>query len=328
VEQSIKGLEVAKDCTQGKFPLQENERLVMNLIYTVAFGNPEHYDLVTEWAKSIRESGYKGDLLLLSDKPFEVEGCRTIVCGWMTPSQFWKAAIRTAVDCKTYKKILFLDSDIACPKNPDAFFELEGIQIPCEPIMVRKSGLNPIFLTHEEWEFWADKDGVNAGTLLVPGVLADDFFTAYENTWKGIDWSKKADYWPDTKTYKGQMYDQSVLQAMVVRGGFPVAPSIMPKNFIGFPCLREEKGDTVALHFCGLKHTKDNKREVLNAMKACKGGDLKEICKNLRLLAHPLGIMNEQMEVLIKKFTEYYAYSQARFARLENEIRTMREPVL
>ena len=308
----------------------------MNLIYTVAYGNPEHFQLVWEWAKSIRAMGYTGELILLSDREYEIEGCKTIVCDFMDPSQFWKAAIRRVVRCEDYEKILFLDSDISHLQNPEKYFELYGICIPQEPTLVRKSGLNGAFLTPSEWDLWSNERSYNAGTFLMPGALANEFLTTWEIEWKSVDWSKKKDFWPDTKTYKGQMYDQGILQAMIVRNQFPVMPIPMPDNFVGFPCLRPELGNTVAVHFCGLEHNKSNKRDVLDAMRGVSvPQDRVAIFKNMRLLAHPMAALTDQMGVLVQQTTGYIQFAEAKFKafeteikRLNTEIQNMKEPVM
>jgi hypothetical protein len=301
-----------------------------NLIYTVAYGLPLHFELVREWALSIRANGFTGDLVLLSDREFEFEGGRTIVCRWMTPGQFWKAAIRTAVNCVDYEKILFVDTDITFLRNPEVFFGLEGIQIPLEPVTITASGLNPVFLTESELAEWGGKPSSNAGTIIMPGKDADAFWTAWENTWKAIDWATLKDYWPDTKIYKGQMYDQGVLQAMIVRGQFPKAPVVMPPEYVGFPCLTgADATKAAALHFCGLKHTDGNKRALLDYMVECRDPEkVAGVCQKLRVSAHPIAALSDVVNKLSNAINTYILTSEARFKALEAEILNMKEPVL
>jgi hypothetical protein len=269
------------------------------LIYSVCFGLDSHFALAKEWAYSIRSHGYKGDLILITDREFEIAECRIIVAGFMTISQLWKASIRNVVDCASYDKILFLDSDIACLKNPEILFELEGIQIPREePLTIKQSGLNPVFMTIEEVSRFGHWPASNAGTILIPGKDTDLFFTEWETEWRKIDYRQEKDYWPETKLYKGQMYDQGVLQAMICRKQFTIMPIPMDASLVGFPCWSDIK-DPVLVHLCGLQHTGDNKRILLELMTHLRNGkDAKKICSELRLKADPFGSLNSKLEMI------------------------------
>ena len=301
----------------------------MNLIYTVAFGNPEHFYLCREWVKSIRDHGYKESLVILSDKPFEVEGCRTIVCDWMEPSKLWKAAIRRAVNCSDYGKILFLDTDIPHLKNPDLFFSLEGIQIPHEPITVIESGLNSTFLSSEEKTKYGKMPSYNAGTILVPGSDADAFFTTWENEWRKIDYSTEKDHWPLTLVYKGQMYDQGILQAAIIRGKFPKMPVPMEPFYIGFPALPgsgEEK--CVALHLCGLNHTDENKRFVLDSMvKLRDANNVAEVSEALKYKHNSTRALTRTMTRLAVNVNERLEYLEEKYAEAMEMIKELSQKI-
>lgn len=297
------------------------------LIWTVAFGEPYHLELACEWAKSIREHGYTGDLIILSDRYFDSEYVIVRVCDFMESDKFWKAAIRKVVNLSKYDKVLFMDSDIVCLQNPERFFEMDGISIPLEPITIRKSGLNPVFLTPAELQKYGDEPAFNSGTIVMPGKDAEAFLTAWENEWAKTDWKALKDYWPKTVFYKGQMYDQGVMQAMIIRGLFPIAPIAMPVDFVGFPCLTgADASESVALHFCGLKHTGDNKRLLLDSMIECrKAGGVKAVCQKLRVMAHPIEALNDLVNKLSKAIFAYIPYSEARFKALEDEIRELKK---
>ena len=269
-------------------------------MYTVAFGAEYHFELVAEWARGIRAAGFTGDVIVLSDREFDIPTARTIVCGWMTPSQLWKAAIKTAIDCREYDKILFLDSDIPMLQNPNLFFELEGILIPLEPITIRKSGLNATFLKVDELEKYGEDYSFNAGTMLMPGYLADKFLTEFESVWSQVEWRSKEDFWPQTKTYKGQMYDQGILQAMICRKMFSVMPEIMPKSFIGFPAWGDGMG-CIALHLCGLQHNSQNKKSILDYMVMLRDPTkAAEVISKMKSMANPLVNMEKNIEIIFK----------------------------
>lgn len=286
-----------------------------NLIYSVAYGLPEHFVLAQEWVNSIRASGCATKIILLTDREIEIKGAEVIVCLFMTPSQFWKAAIRNVVECEKYDKILFMDTDIVCLKNPNVFFELEGIQIPREePLTITKSGLNPVFLTEEEKEKFGNDFSYNAGTIVMPGKWANTFWTEWETEWKLIDWKGQKDYWPDTKIYKGQMYDQGILQAMICRELFSRIPVPMDNSLVGFPAWTEPK-DHVVLHLCGLKHNLENKNFIRDIMIALRDKTkVNEICKGLREKADPLKFIISQLNLAMDVITS-----------LREEIRLLKE---
>lgn len=270
------------------------------LIYTVCFGLEKHYILACEWVNSIRRTGCADKIIIVSEKDFECPGAEVIVARFMTQSQLWKSAICKLVDLSSYDKILYMDTDIPCLQNPHKFFELSGIQIPLEPIKVIESGLNPVFLTPEEVTLHGNEHSWNAGTLILPGKHAETFLTEWEDEWKKIDYKNEKDYWPDTKIYKGQMYDQGILQLMICRNLFSKMPIPMPKSFVGFPAL-EECGEQIALHLCGLKHTDQNKKYLLDVMVALRDkSKVKQICAELMERANPMKSIGKKLESAVQ----------------------------
>lgn len=293
-----------------------------NLIYSVAFGVEYHFTLIREWVSSIRSNGYTDEIIILSDKDCEIPGATVKVCGFMTPGQLWKAALPKVVNCEDYNKILFLDSDIVFLQNPDLMFGEEGIRIPTEPLAVKMSGLNPVFLTQEELQTHGESRSFNAGTFLLPGSQAEGFLTAWETTWAAIDWKGQKDYWPDTQLYKGQMYDQGILEAMILRHQFPKPVYELKRGLIGFPCLNNEGIEaSVALHLCGLSHNSYNKQALLDAMIAYRDkSKTLETSKGLLTRANPILALSHAFDKMSGTLIGFMEFYDAKITALEKRL--------
>jgi hypothetical protein len=247
----------------------------MNLIYSLAFGQDHFFTLAQEMVNGIRRVGYTDEVLIITDRPWTFEGARTEVLD-MTHAILWKASLFRVVECSQYEKILFLDSDIALVKHPREVFAYEGIRFPHEPLPLGLSGLNSVFLTQAERAQYGIQNGVNAGTFLLPGNQAEGFLRAFEAGWRKYEWGDLPDYWPDNGKYKPQMSDQSALQTMILRG--EIAVEFFPETVVGFPGLAQvDPEDVVMLHFCGPRHSEENKAKILSWMRGC-GEDPKGVC--------------------------------------------------
>lgn len=238
----------------------------MNLVYSNAFGAEYFFRLAQIMVDSLRATGYDGDCVILTDEPWAFVGAHCIVVD-LTPENLWKGAITRAVNCADYGHILFVDSDITFLKDPSHLFSGSEIMAPVEPIDIKTSGLNAHYLTEAEVIAHANSPSTNCGTLLMPGDKADQFWADFEDGWKRYQWSGLPNYWPENKDAYRQMYDQSALQALMIRGILAVSP--LPPVAVGFPAVKPMKdieGFTM-LHWCGAQQTKANKEMVMGWMR-------------------------------------------------------------
>jgi hypothetical protein len=297
----------------------------MNLVYSTSFGAAYFFDLAQVMVDSLRATGYAGECVILTDRPHEFRGAQCIVAE-LGPENLWKGGITKAVNCSDYGHILFVDSDITFLKDPSHLFVGMDIKAPPEPIDIKTSGLNALYLTEAELMTWASHPSTNCGTLLMPGNKADEFWSTFEAGWKNYHWSGLPNYWPENKAFYRQMYDQSALQALIVRRQLDVFP--LPQGAVGFPAvkpMKDAEGFTM-LHWCGAQQTKTNKEMVMGWMQ----GDVNESIKaaadesaKWRAQAPQLAPLQSSIEALAAALTPFIAYTHTledRISKLEKKL--------
>ncbi len=296
----------------------------MNLVYSSAFGASYFFDLAQVMIDSLRATGYAGECIILTDRPWEFKGAAAAVMT-MGNDNLWKGGVTKAVRCADYGHILFVDSDITFLKDPSHLFTGNRIQAPHEPIDIKTSGLNALYLTEQEIGLWHSTASTNCGTLLMPGDKADAFWAAFEDGWKKYQWSGLPNYWPENKEWHSQMYDQSALQALIVRNIVQVFP--MAADAVGFPAvapMKDAEGFTM-LHWCGSQQTKANKEMVMMWMRGPAEESIRmaaEESKKWREAPDQIKDLKKSIEILsaaITPFIEYARSLEDRIAKLEKQ---------
>ncbi len=297
----------------------------MNLVYSSAFGAPYFFELAQVMIDSLRAAGYVGKCIILTDRPHLFVGAETVTMA-MDNDNLWKGGITKAVKCSNYGHILFVDSDITFLKDPSPLFTGSRIQAPHEPIDIKTSGLNALYLTEQEIGLWHSTASTNCGTLLMPGNKADQFWAEFEDGWKKYQWSGLPNYWPENKEWHSQMYDQSALQALIVRNIVQVFP--MASGTIGFPAvspMKDAEGFTM-LHWCGAQQTKANKEMVMGWMRGPVAESLKAAAdesKKWREAPGQIVDLKASIESLASALTQFIAYTKSmedRISKLESNI--------
>lgn len=251
----------------------------MNLIYTVAYGNPLYLEMARFLVKSARDNGYEGRFVVLSDEKAAIEGADVILFN-RSAHFFSKGAIRKYVNLSDYEKVLYVDTDILFQENPDKLFELDGIRIAVEEgkqsgDVALAANYNILFFTEEEKKLIASNKvlKVNSGTILLPGSEADSFLEGWERAW--IEAPRRLAYENDKKkNFNLDLMDQPVLQAWLFREG--IDWEAFPHGTVSFPFCSGSDSPAPVVHLCGplnegKNNSEQNKWAVLGEMQKRMG---------------------------------------------------------
>jgi hypothetical protein len=238
-----------------------------NMVYTVAFGAPEYFELAELMFRSLRLTGWRGEAVCLVDtyRDFPPElGVDVIEVVSATPRPDWKCILAELVDLKFYHNVLFVDSDILFLRNPAEYLgrDFPAVQVAQVDLPLRASRFNQLYLSApEKAAIPPELTTVNTGAILFPGALAPAFMAA---------WS--AYHLANRKPPVGvavTLCDQPALEALLFRG--ELKADRMPRGYMeiaGLLDFAELSPAALFAHYLGNGNTLEAKQKCRETMAA------------------------------------------------------------
>jgi hypothetical protein len=231
------------------------------LIYTTAFGKEYYFLLAEELCRSLAKVGYRGEVLVLTDRPYRFTGAEAVV---MTHSPvLYKAGLHRYVDVTRYDRILCCDGDVVFLRDPAPVLACgwQGMAVSYElDHPLAKASHNLRYFSREEKARISRETHplLNVGlTVFHPARIAD-----YCGRWE--------ESWIERVPDRFQIWEQAVMQRLVTLHDLECG--LVPRRYFSFPLLRWDPRplgeETVAVHPCGLAWTEQNKARVLRIMRA------------------------------------------------------------
>lgn len=249
------------------------------LVYTTAFGKEYYFLLAEELCRGLVSTGYAGDVIVLTDRPYDFTGAATVV---MTHSPVhYKAGLHRYVDVSRYDRILCCDGDIVFLRDPMPLFAHGGERMAVSYELdypLERAPHNCRYFSRAEKRDIAGNGHplLNVGLTVFPSARAEEYCAAWEKAWTNLV--------PD----RFQIWEQAVMQKLVTLHDMEC--ELLPRRLFSFPLLKWDPRplgtEVVALHPCGLSWTESNKGKVLGMMRALNAAktheERAEICRRAR----------------------------------------------
>lgn len=299
----------------------------MKLLYSTAFG-PEHYFLLAnEMVKSARRQGFTGEIVILTDKPYQFDGAIAHVLE-MTERDLWRTSIWKAVDVESYEKILYVDTDFVFTGNPEKLMESDKVAITATGNLLCYAAITTAFLTNKERQEAKEKRtvGICSGTVAFPGKGAEAFLKAWEMRWRSFDLSD-APFVMDNPVHP-QLWDECALQTMCIRKEidweFIPYEKVLYPAFIGLD-RRQFSPKVIGLHFVGPIQNESNKMQMLEWMcgfeNPLAAGVMVEKIKASVILAMP----KTEAQTVMESHASFQKAVMNRFAEMQSEIDKLKQ---
>jgi len=237
-----------------------------NLVCLIAFGET-YQALATMVVQSIRIFGFDGDIVVFTDKEFELEGARVDVVldgvrdecirnntkyktfrNTTGSHEYDYLKARTCIDLfmdlSPYKFLFYMDCDTLAGGDITPLFEITDDKLVC--LMQRHKSLaqgmgDLLFavLPEDRKEFAHNNKKSNAGVIGIPMKIGKEFFPRWRQLYE-----KYAEKGIIARPKTGELDDEPLLNYMIARGDV----DRVFESRIGYKAIREDK---LIYHFIG-----------------------------------------------------------------------------
>lgn len=235
---------------EGKTSAEQNKRIALGLmksvngrynkdtlLYTICFGDKEiHYRMAEEMIWSARREGYKGHIVVLSDRKWMFPGAAKTIIVPKVSGELYKTKIRDHLNLSAFKYVLYCDTDIIWTLNPEKMMKGDKLRVARGPTLLHSAPATNAMMMDYEKAYAKEHltHGINTGTVCLPGEQAEDILEKWEEGWASFDKSKLSDPWAG-KAPDHQLYDEAALWVLILRG--ELEAEVMPKEEVFFPVM-------------------------------------------------------------------------------------------
>lgn len=237
-----------------------------NLVYTVAFGQPEYLELAELMFASLRATGWRGRAVCLTDRLYAFKAALEVeVAPLSSSSGMWKGALPAVVNCASFENILYVDTDVLFVRNPTEFLSrpFKRPQVAQVGLRLERSRFNTMYFSRQERaEIPHDTMTINTGAVVMPGNQAARFLAAWGDFHAQV--SRRSE---EARSFR-TIHDQPALEALMFRGH--VQADRMPLGTMSLPAHGREvdvDGATLFAHYVGFDRSADGKDACKRQMK-------------------------------------------------------------
>lgn len=244
------------------------------LAYLVTFGKPFFYQLAELAVDSLLKTGFDGDIVVLSEHPYEFKGAQTILLNRRFNHKYephmCRSRLHEYVEMSNYDVVLYIDTDVIAIRDTTPIFE-ETLSNNCFSVFSAPTRLHRLWhystMDNDQRAKFINKQtpSICSGVYALPANQVKDTF----NLWLEVF---------DQRATNPNLFvcDQNVLcEAIYTK---QLKSELLPNKWLFYPKYhKEEKGTELLIHHCaqskyGLKYKYLENRlgEVKNDYKKTK----------------------------------------------------------
>lgn len=217
------------------------------LAYLVSFGKDYFHKLAELSVESLTKTGFDGDIVVLSDRPYNFKGAQTIVLNTTFNHKYdphmCRARLHQYMDVTSYDVVLYLDTDVIAIRDINPIFE-ETSKNNCFTVFTAPTRLHKLwhYATMDEHQrakyLNRQTPSICSGIYALPASQLNDTF----DLWLRIfdDRSSNPDLF---------VCDQNVLCEAIYTD--QLKSKLFPNEWLFYPKYHQrEKGSEIFIHHC------------------------------------------------------------------------------